>query len=228
MTEPLTVIIPALNEEQRIAAVVGSAARDRRAQIIVVDGGSADRTRQLARQAGALVLESPPGRAGQANAGAAAATGTLLLFLHGDTILPPGYGDLIRTALNRPGVAAGAFSLGIDGGDRRLALIAAGATLRSRLLQLPYGDQALFLPAATFSEVGGYPLLPIMEDLLLVRRLCRIGRVITLREQVMTSARRWQHLGLLRTTLINQLIVAGYLLGVRPEALARWYQRRRD
>ena len=108
-----------------------------------------------------------------------------------------------------------------------MSLIAAGANLRSRWFALPYGDQAIFLPARTFHNLGGYPLLPIMEDFALVRQLAKQGRIITLAERVTTSARRWQRLGLVRTTLINQAVVAGFLLGISPATLARWYRRQK-
>lgn len=220
----LTVIIPALNDAAHIAQAIASARQDAPPEIIVVDGGSADDTPRLASEAGAIVLHTPPGRARQMNAGARRATAHTLLFLHADTRLPGGYALAVANTLNRPNMAAGAFRLHIDGEFEGKALVEWGANLRSRWFQLPYGDQALFLRRARFEELGGFPDLPIMEDYEFVRRLRRLGRVALQGEAVITSGRRWQHLGFLRTTLINQAMILGYLGGVSPVKLAELYR----
>ncbi len=173
---------------------------------------------------GARVIGSAPGRSRQLNCGAAAATGDILLFLHADTRLPAGFDGAIRQTLAQPGVVAGAFRLAINGPDRGLRWVEWGVNVRSRLLQMPYGDQAIFLRAEIFHTMGGFPDLPMMEDFELVRRVRKVGRVAIAPSAVVTSDRRWRTLGILRTTLANQVMVAGYLLGVDPYKLARWYR----
>jgi rSAM/selenodomain-associated transferase 2 len=221
----LSVIIPALNEAAHLTATLASLRSGRLADLIVVDGGSQDQTVALAQAAGATVLSSPPGRSRQQNLGAAAASGDVLFFLHADTLAPPHYDRLIFDALAAPGVSAGAFSLSISGSTPALRLISALANRRSRWLQLPYGDQGLFLRTSLFRSLGGFPDLPIMEDLALVRRLRRCGRILTLPQPVCTSGRRWHHLGPLRTTAINQLMLLGFALGLDPHTLARLYRQ---
>ncbi len=226
----LSIILPTLNEESvlpRTLAALKSGDTGGRCELIVVDGGSMDSTVSLARAAGAKVIESPRGRGRQMNAGAAAAMGGILLFLHADTLLPADFPYLIETAIGRPGTAGGAFSLAIDSPAAGLAAVAKLANLRSRLLHLPYGDQALFTTRRMFATVGGFPEFVIMEDFVFVRRLGKLGKIVILPEKATTSARRWQNMGILRTTLINQIIVGGYCLGVSPLTLARWYQRLR-
>ncbi len=227
--ESLSVVIPALHEEALIAGTLASVLRGPAVdavEAIVVDGGSRDATAAAAAAAGARVIAAAPPRAVQMNAGAAAARGRLLLFLHADTRLPPGYAAEIRRTLARPTTAAGAFRLGIDGAGRGLRLIAGAANLRARWLRLPYGDQGLFTTQELFWRAGGFPPLPIMEDVLLVRRLRRHGRVRLAPGRVRTSARRWLAIGLLRTWLVNQWILAAFALGASPERLAAWYRRR--
>jgi rSAM/selenodomain-associated transferase 2 len=159
------------------------------------------------------------------NAGAARAEGGALLFLHADTRLPPEWSRVVAETLRRPGVAAGAFRFRLAGDFVGKSLIEWGTGLRSRYLQKPYGDQALFLSRAMFEELGGFANLPIMEDYELVSRLRRRGRIVTAHEAILTSARRWQRLGVFRATFINQLVLAGYHLRVHPETLAKLYRR---
>ena len=219
----LSVIIPVLNEALTIQETLRSTGGDPGVEVIVVDGGSRDQTAELVRRAGAVLLNSPPGRARQLNSGAAAARGEVFLFLHGDTRLPAGFVRQVRETMARPGVAAGAFQLAIDAPQKRFAWIARAANFRARFAQLPYGDQALFLRAELFRELGGFPDLPIMEDFALVRSLRQQGRIHILDEQVITSARRWLRLGVWRTTCINQLMVVGFLLGLPGDFLAKIY-----
>jgi rSAM/selenodomain-associated transferase 2/rSAM/selenodomain-associated transferase 1 len=219
----LSVIVPALNEAARIGPVIAQATAARFAETIVVDGGSLDHTPDIARAYGVRVLETSPGRAGQMNLGAAAARGRNLFFLHGDTRPPPGYDLYIERVLSGPGVAAGAFELGIDGPGPGLRWIEMTANWRSRLAKLPYGDQGLFVSADVFRRTGGFPDLPIMEDFVMIKRLRRLGRIAIAPARVRTSARRWRGYGPARNTVRNQLIVAAFYLGVSPERLARWY-----
>jgi len=220
----ISIIIPAVNEGallgNTLAAVTGVAG----VETIVIDGGSRDNTREVAAAAGARVITTRPGRALQMNAGAAAARGDLLLFLHADTFLPAGFANRIRQTLAEPRVAAGAFRLTVNAPGLAMRILERIIYWRSISLQMVYGDQALFMTAEMFRAAGGFPEMPIMEDFEIIRRLRRRGRIAVLPEAVTTSARRWQRLGLVRTTVSNQLIVAAYLCRVDPGRLARWYQ----
>lgn len=227
MNTPVAIIIPTLNEERVVGRTFAALANSCNCELIVVDGGSSDATVSVARAAGAKIVESPRGRGRQMNAGVAAASADTLLFLHADTLLPADFPQLIHAALSKPGVAAGAFSLAIDSEAKSLATVAHFANLRSRFLQMPYGDQAIFTTRRMFAAVGGYPEMAIMEDFVFIRQLQKRGRIVTLPEKAITSARRWQNIGALRTTLINQLIVCGYIVGVPSTTLAGWYQRLR-
>jgi len=220
----LSVIVPALDEAAALGRTLERIQRADGIEVILCDGGSRDATREIAAQAGASVLVSAGGRAARQNAGAAVARGRQLLFLHADTLLPDGYADLIRRALDRPATVAGAFRFGTDGSGAAMRLVEWGANVRSAVFQWPYGDQGLFLEKRVFDELGGFAPLPIMEDYELVRRLRRRGPVATLGAAAITSARRWQRLGALRTTLRNLAMVAGFRAGVAPERLARFYR----
>ena len=220
----LSIIIPALNEEKLLPATLAALQYEKGVEIIVVDGQSSDRTREIAAAAGARVLVSKPGRARQMNSGAAAARGEILLFLHSDTRLPTGFSRQVCRVASDPDTAAGAFRLAIDAPGSGFRLVERLVNLRSGLLKLPYGDQALFLRRAVFEQEGGFPGLEMMEDFELVRRLRRRGRIAILPIRALTSARSWQRLGIVRTTLRNQLIIAGHLLGVSPGRLGRWYR----
>lgn len=230
MTLTLSIIIPTLNEEQVLGKTLTRLEDQNNSEVIeviVVDGGSSDTTLALAESGGCRTIASAKGRGRQMNAGAAAARGEVLLFLHADTLLPDNFSQLILDAVCRPSFAAGAFSLAIDSPARSLATIAWFANLRSRVLQLPYGDQALFVNKSMFDALGGFPEMAIMEDFVFIRKIKKAGKIIILPEPVMTSARRWQNIGILRTTLINQAIVCGYSLGIPPATLAGWYRRMR-
>ena len=220
----LSIIIPALNEEANLAATLASIPFIPDIEIILVDGGSRDQTIELARGLGVEVLQSLPGRARQMNAGARLASGEVLLFLHADTQLPDQFFSYVQGMMAKPGIAAGCFSLSILESGFALRVIACMANLRSRFLQMPYGDQAIFLRAKLFWKIGGFPELPVMEDVALVRRLRGLGRIETLPATVSTSSRRWQREGLLRTTLVHQIALIGYFLGVSPRRIARWRQ----
>lgn len=219
----LSIVIPVLNEAKNIRATLRSTESDEGVERVVVDGGSEDNTVEIARNDGAKVVLSPPGRAKQLNRGAAEAQGEVFLFLHGDTRLPDGYARYVRETMARYEVVAGAFSLAIDSPQKSLKWVAGAANLRSRFTGFPYGDQAIFMRADLFRELGGFPELPVMEDFCLIQALRRKGRVHILDQHVHTSARRWLRLGVLRTTLINQLMVMGFLLGVPVDFLAKIY-----
>ena len=220
----VSVIIPALNEGVQIAATLQSAFTGRPHEIILVEGGSTDDTRAIAEAAGATVIHSQPGRARQMNAGAAQATGNVLLFLHADTVLPDGWTRIVQETLEQRGVVAGSFGFRIAEQFAGRRLVEWMTNLRSRWFQNPYGDQTQFLQRALFEELGGFADLPIMEDYELNQRLRKRGRIATSWAVAVTSGRRWKKLGVIRTTLVNRVVIAGFHLGMRPETLARLYR----
>lgn len=224
-TSYISVIIPTLNEAGLLGATLRALQNIAGTEIIVADGGSCDSTIAVASAAGARVITSPAGRAIQQNSGAAIATGEILLFLHADTLLPTAFAQMIRTCLSQERTVAGAFKLAIDLPGPGITFITAMANARAKFLQLPYGDQGLFLTRKNFDKIGGFPQITIMEDFALVRKLRSLGRIRILPAAVLTSGRRWQKTGYFRTTLINQALVLGYLLGRSPTSLASWYRR---
>jgi uncharacterized protein len=223
----LSIIIPTLNESDTIARMLKCLGRSEDVEPIVADGGSLDETCDIAAREGAKVLKVQGGRAMQQNAGAAAAKGGILLFLHADTMLPAAYAERIRRALDCPSTVAGAFRFETDDQRRVMRLVERVTNLRSTVFQMPYGDQGLFLEKRVFDEMGGFHPLPIMEDFELVQRLRRRGRIVTLPQAALTSARRWQRLGMVRTTLINQIMIAGFLMGMPIQRLHRLYAQTR-
>lgn len=226
----ISVIIPVLNEEKRIVSVLSKLQNNSNLEVIIVDGGSVDNTTEIAQtfekntDLKLRILETVAGRANQMNAGAKSATGEILLFLHADTQLPDGFEKWVRSVLDEPRVIAGAFELKIAASVAGIGWVERAVKWRSQFLQMPYGDQAIFLKAGTFWEAGGFRELPLMEDFELVRRLRRRGKIALVPVAVTTSGRRWQKLGVLRTTLINQIIIIAYLLGISPTRLANWYR----
>ena len=227
MTKRISIIIPTLNEAEHLSLALESTVRAINVERLVVDGGSTDGTLKLARERGARVLEPGLGRARQMNAGARIAGGQILLFLHADTRLPEGFDERVRDVMTQPGVTAGAFKLRIDGASRSLRIIERAANWRSRRLQLPYGDQAIFVEKNLFHQIGGFPEIPIMEDFELICRLRKRGRIVIAPDPITTSARRWKQLGTWQTTLLNQAIILAYYLGVAPSRIARWYYSNR-
>ncbi len=224
-SEPyLSVIIPALDEAANIEKTVRRASCED-SEVIVVDGGSTDRTREKARRAGACLLGSTRGRGVQQNRGAAAARGKVLLFLHADTHLPGDYSNHVFDTLMDPRVVLGAFRFKTDLESPLGRMMESLVDLRSRYLRLPYGDQALFLRKAGFEQGGGFPEVPIAEDFFLVQRMRRQGRIAIARAYATTSGRRWLRRGLFRTALINQVILAGLALRVSLSTLASIYGR---
>lgn len=225
-TSNISIIVPTLNEAENLPALQAVAMTVE--ELIVVDGGSTDDTVKVATNLGFRVIEKicPGGRGAQLNTGAANAYAPLLLFLHADTLLPHGFQHAVTECLANPGNILGAFSLKVKGGGASLNFIAMCTNIRSRFLQLPYGDQTFFLRKNDFTALGGFPELPIMEDFIFVKQAKKRGRIKTLPQSVTTSARRWQRLGPMRTTLTNQLVILGYYLGIKPEKLAAFYRKR--
>lgn len=221
----ISIVIPTLNEAENLAATLASTESISDLETIVVDGGSSDGTTEVAKSFGVRLLTTAAGRARQVNAGGLAARGDVFLFLHGDTLLPRGYEWYVLDVMGKPGVAAGAFALGIDGSDSGFRIIEMLANFRSRVFQMPYGDQGIFLSGELFRDLGGFPDMVLMEDFVFMRRLRKRGKVALLPVAVNTSARRWRSLGILKTTLINQAVLLGYFLGINPERLARLYKK---
>ena len=222
----LSIIIPTLNEAEILGATL-EGLKEQPAEIIVVDGGSTDATVEVAHQYTPHVLISRKGRGFQQDTGARQSQGDTLVFLHADTQLPPGYQHLIHQALSDAGVVFGSFYLSIHPSEPGLDLIALMANLRSRLLRLPYGDQALFVRRRAYFQAGGFQDWLIMEDVALVRRLNRLGRFKMVHGFVQTSARRWKREKLIFTTLRNWSLMIRYCLGASPHTLARRYPNAR-
>ena len=221
----LSIIVPVLDEAEAIAGCLDALAplRQRGAKVIVVDGGSADGTVERARAGADAVLTAPRGRARQMNAGAGAASGDILLFLHCDTRLPPDADALIPNALTATGRAWGRFDVRIEGRHPLLPLVAGLMNRRSRLTGIATGDQALFVQREAFLAAGGYPDLALMEDIALSRTLKRISRPACLGERVTTSGRRWEQHGALRTILKMWRLRLAFFLGADPRRLAIRY-----
>ena len=224
----LTVVIPSLNEEHYIhRAILSASARD--VEVIVADGGSTDGTVSLAESMGARVIHAPLGRARQQNCGAAAAKGENLLFLHADTLLPENYVAQVFETLMAQRRVLGAFRFETDFRRPLMRLVEWVTHLRSRYLRRPYGDQAIFMKKATFERAGGFPVVPIGEDLFLVRHLIKHenAKVFMAKGAAVTSGRRWKRLGPLKTTWINQMMLMGMTMGISLETLSRLYRRSR-
>jgi rSAM/selenodomain-associated transferase 2 len=220
----LSVVIPALNEAGGIPATL-SALRPLRAagqEIIVVDGGSSDATAALAEQAGARVIRGPRGRARQMNAGAGVARGDVLWFLHADTLAPAGAMEAIVRALETS--PWGRFDVRLSGGHPLLRWVEAMMNHRSRLTGIATGDQGLFMRRELFEQVGGFPDLPLMEDIAISKRLKRIAPPACLSERLLTSSRRWEQRGVSRTIVLMWWLRLAYFLGVSPRRLAEWYR----
>jgi rSAM/selenodomain-associated transferase 2 len=199
--------------------------RARGAEVIVVDGGSADATAALAAPLCDCVLSAPRGRAVQMNAGAAQARGDVLLFLHADTALPPDADRLVLDGLHASGRRWGRFDVRLSGARPLLRAVERAMNWRSRLTGIATGDQALFVERVLFARVGGFPDLPLMEDIELSARLRRQGRPLCLRARVVTSSRRWDQHGVLRTILLMWRLRLAYFFGADPSALVRLYYR---
>jgi len=219
---PVSVIIPALNEEKRIGATIDAAFAAGASEVIVADGGSRDATITIAETRGARIVTGESVRARQLNRGAEAARHDILIFLHADTLLPAGAVDAVERALDS-GCIFGGFRISFtEPGLQRVAFM---INLRTGITRAPWGDQAQFTRRATFENIGRYADQPIMEDYDLARRMKRAGRTEILPLTVETSGRRFLSKGELRTAALNWLIIISFHLGASPERLARWYRR---
>ena len=225
---PISVIVPALDEAAGIERTLAplQAGRARGVEVIVADGGSRDATRALAAPLADRVIEAPPGRAAQMNAGAGASTGAILVFLHADTRLPEAGLEAIEAALAGPARAWGRFDVRIEGRGALLGVVAALMNARSRLTGIATGDQAMFVRREAFAAAGAFPPIPLMEDVALSKRLKRISRPACLRLRATTSGRRWERDGALATIALMWRLRLAYALGADPRQLARRYDKR--
>jgi rSAM/selenodomain-associated transferase 2 len=221
----LSIIIPVLDEADGIVAALQALAfcRERGAEVIVVDGGSRDRTAALAATLADRVIVAPRGRAVQMNAGAAIARGDVLMFLHADTRLPAFADALVLDGLRASSWTWGRFDVTIEGRHPVLKMVAGVMNLRSQLTGIATGDQAMFVSRTAFEAVGGFPDQPLMEDIALSKRLKRLGRPLCLAARVTTSGRRWETHGVIRTVLLMWRLRLAYFFGAEPAALARRY-----
>ncbi|MBI4401016.1 MAG: TIGR04283 family arsenosugar biosynthesis glycosyltransferase [Nitrospirae bacterium] len=251
----ISVIIPTLNEERMLPITLSKAAGLGFEELIVVDGGSHDRTREIVQavasapaishqplaishqrsvlspQSSALspvsLLTAPPGRARQMNAGAAASRGDVLLFLHADTQLPLDARSAIEAALQDPSCVGGRFDVRFERDSGLGWLISRMINIRSRRTGIATGDQAMFVRRPVFERLGWFADIPIMEDVEFARRLKRAGRVASLRSQVITSFRRWESCGPLRTIVLMWTLRGLYWIGISPHTLRHKYNDER-
>jgi rSAM/selenodomain-associated transferase 2 len=221
----LSIVIPVLNEVANLERLLPELARTcPEAEAIVVDGGSTDGTQDVVRRVPRVALiVAERGRARQMNAGAERASGEALLFLHADTTLPPGAQAAVLDALRDPMVVGGRFDVRFDNPRPMFRLVATMMNIRSRLTGVFTGDQGIFVRRDTFEATGGYPAIPLMEDVAFSRLLKRQGRLACLSLRVNTSARKWEREGVLRTILLMWALRFLYLVGVQPVRLHRWY-----
>jgi rSAM/selenodomain-associated transferase 2 len=233
VTPEISIIIPVFNESETIQRTLEHLAFQsvgKAVEVVVVDADPQKRTLKI------IDLESTPdlvlktdtsvmGRGLQMNKGAELASGPILLFLHADTFLPAGGMDAILSTLQDPDIIGGAFDLGIRSSKWGYRIIEKVATARSRITRLPYGDQAIFLRRDYFHKIGGFRIIPIMEDVDIMRRIKRRGNTIEIiRKRVQTDPRRWEKEGLVLGTLRNWMLMSLYLMGVSPHTLGKYYK----
>jgi rSAM/selenodomain-associated transferase 2 len=220
--QTVSIIIPTLNEAGQLARTIQSLRQQRPHEIIVVDGGSTDRTAEEADGADRFIT-APRGRAHQMNAGALAASGQIFLFIHADCRLEEDALAEVACCLQRRDVAAGCFRMTVDAPDLVYRCIDFAATARVRLTGLAYGDQGLFVRRQVFEQLGGFPPIRLMEDVRFSHRLRSRGRVVVASHRILVSPRRWQKAGVIRQTLRNWSLLSLAACGVPPDGLARWY-----
>ena len=221
----ISIVIPVINEAPRISQAIERAWQAGADEVVVVDGGSDDRTAEIAGHCRCQLVRSPVGRAVQQNRGAEIATGDTLLFLHADNWLEPHAVQQIRQALADPHVHCGAFRQSIEARGCLYRLLQWGNGLRVRLRGLAYGDQGIFIRRQLFEEIGRFPDVPLMEDLILMQRLRRSTWPVLLDGPLHVDARRWQRHGVIPQTIRNWCLVTAYCLGISTQRLAHLYQR---
>lgn len=223
----ISIIVPVLNEQAGIVACLRALQplREQDCELIVVDGGSNDRTVALAEPLAERVIISPKGRAAQMNAGARESSGDILWFPHADSLPPTAATSLIRAGLAQPERCWGRFDVQLSGDRPMLRVVESLMNVRSRLTGIATGDQGIFVRRDLFERIGGYPPIALMEDIALSRLLKRHGRPVCLRQRLRTSSRRWERNGIFRTILLMWRLRLAYFLGTDPERLARIYYR---
>jgi rSAM/selenodomain-associated transferase 2 len=221
----ISIIIPVLNEAAALPVCLQSLQplRQQNCELIVVDGGSIDDSLAIAAPLADRVLTTRRGRAAQMNTGIRVAQGDILWFLHGDSLPPPEAADLIRTSLDRPGHVWGRFDIRLSGNRPLLRIVETLMNSRSRLTGIATGDQGIFVRRAVFERIGGYPAIPLMEDIALSYTLKRISRPVCLRQRLLTSSRRWEREGIWKTILLMWRLRLAYFFGADPARLARRY-----
>ena len=229
MTPAISIIVPCLNEAAGIVPALArlQPLRARGVELIVADGGSGDGTAALAVPLADRVIDAPRGRAAQMNAGADAATGKVLLFMHADCALPPRADGLIIDGLAASGRQWGRFDVALSGSHPLLRIVAGMMNLRSRWTGIATGDQGIFVTRMLFAQLGGFPAQPLMEDIALSRRALREGAPLCLRARIITSSRRWEEHGVLRTIALMWWLRLAYFFGADPARLALRYDAAR-
>lgn len=221
----ISIILPVLNEETHISQILSAIPISDREELIVVDGGSRDRTVSFAAEFTKNVFMTRRGRGHQMNFGAERAGGEILLFLHADCRLPDNAFRAIRQVLSNTEISAGAFDLVIDHPSIWFRIIEIGANFRSRMTSVPYGDQGVFMRKEVFLAVGGFPDIPLMEDIAMARELKKRGKISFIRSPIRTSPRRWLKEGPIYTTLRDWTLAVSYsVFNVSPKRLQRFYR----
>ena len=221
----ISIIIPVRNEAENIGKLLQGLQeyRDRGHALIVVDGGSEDETVFIARPLVDRLIEAPAGRARQMNAGASVASGDVLWFLHADSQVPDHADELIKNALTNGASTWGRFDIRLSGSSRSLRIVESMMNLRSRLTGIATGDQAIFIRHELFDKVGGFPDQCLMEDVEISKMLKKFQSPVSLPEKLVTSSRRWEKNGVLRTILLMWMLRAAYFFGVPAEKLCMRY-----
>lgn len=218
----ISIIIPALREGDNLIKIATLFRQTDGVELVFALADGDDQT-LIPDGEHVKTVSASKGRARQMNAGALSSSGDILLFLHADTRIAPESLKNAREAVSKPGVTGGAYKLKITTSRLALKIIAAGANLRSWLLGMPYGDQAIFVKRETFKDIGGYEDIPIMEDVKFVEAMRKLGEVVLLEDYAETSPRRWEKEGVILGTLRNITLITLYKLGVNPKRLAGWY-----
>jgi rSAM/selenodomain-associated transferase 2 len=223
--DSISIIVPVLNEATALPSCLQALQPLRRqdCELLVVDGGSTDASVTIAHALADRVLQTPAGRAVQMNAGARAARGDILWFLHGDSLPPPDATMLIRAALAESNRCWGRFDARLSGNRPLLRIVETLMNRRSCLTSIATGDQGIFVRRWTFAQVGGYPAIPLMEDIALSRALKRLSRPVCLHRRLLTSSRRWEQQGIWKTIFLMWRLRLAYFLGADPARLARIY-----
>lgn len=218
----ISIIIPVYNEEKTVRETLSTLPHNDKIEVIVVDGGSCDRTAEFAKQFPVKVVQTIKNRALQMNEGAKVAVGDIFLFLHADCILERESLEIIRNALNN-GYAGGCLSQKINSPKLIYRIIEASGNIRARLFKIFYGDQAVFVRREAFFKIGGFDEVDLFDDVIFSQKLKRLGRTCVLKNKVYSSARRWERQRIIRATFINWLLTLGFIFGISSEKLKELY-----